>query len=81
MTVLDDLERLEREATPGPWIWTDFLMPRRADRDLTIAAVNHLPALIEIARAAEAAVNRADQLELIGFGKLSQALARLEGEK
>ena len=80
MTVLDDLEGLERE-------WGTSAL-------ITLAS-NHLPALIEIARAAEhfvACVDLDDHADPQTSGtaaylvkrrsaRLRHALARLEGEK
>lgn len=49
MTVLDRLEALLRDASPLPW----RAIPTMHDRETAIAAVNALPALLRVARAAE----------------------------
>jgi len=65
---LDELKRLDAEATPGPWRDTDYGVERvgvygeivedprmgEPDRALIAAARNALPALLAVAEAAEA---------------------------
>lgn len=116
MTVLDRLNALRTEATPGPWHWlsgneTDqWAAPdqviryrvlesagravlqhaqtwqiRDAEADLIVAAVNALPALLRIARAARPMANlphplSADEREqwLTRQAELRSALSDLE---
>ena len=47
---LEELDRLEREATPGPWCPSEYLSQRGADFDLAIALRNHARELIRLAR-------------------------------
>jgi hypothetical protein len=75
---LDELERLEREASGAPWVRTDavlrdhigqrvcssaFSVRFDADMDLVVAVRNALPALIASARLAAARGERIAELE------------------
>lgn len=57
---LDELERLLKAGAPTPW--EDGSVPcLTEDRDLAVAAINALPRLIAIARAAQEWVDRVDE--------------------
>lgn len=59
MIDIDELERLEKAATPGPWVEEigcgEYLWERNAYKDapLIVAMRNNIKALIECARACE----------------------------
>lgn len=76
MTRLDDLERLYAEYEREPW--------RHRRDELNERLLSALPDLIAVARAARDFVEREGPLQVrLGerFYALSDALARLEGEK
>lgn len=109
MTVLDRLDALRTEATPGPWIEDAGYRVRDAagvvitegkhmtgwngrDSALIVAAVNALPALLRIARAAEVALaalveeidwypnNEAPEATVKATAELRSALSDLEAQ-
>lgn len=50
MLDLDELERLEREATPGPWEVGYYSTQHKSDAPLIALTRNHLSELIRLAR-------------------------------
>ena len=89
--MLDELERLLKDATPGPWLmlpgyeasedWRDD-DTEQGDIRLTCAAVNALPALLRVARAAQELTRTMEVDETIrvsgaGLYGLAEALAAL----
>lgn len=88
-SILDDLERLEKEATPGPWpCYADsdiadqitiegLLRPALPPSDCALIAAmrNHIKALINVARAAEKYLEDCD---LLDTKDLREALKELD---
>jgi hypothetical protein len=98
---IDELERLERAATPGPWgVVTDGKFGKelqvqppsgvtyicecgwdfpdnRADAEFIAAARNALPALLRVARAAEATAQGIEEGGPLGLIELRAALEAL----
>lgn len=85
MTKLDELRKLAREATPGPW-----LMPRSLNgqdeyklfynAELVVAMRNNIDALLNIAEAAQKLLDAHDSLRpsVYGFVHLRRALDKLK---
>lgn len=77
MIDLDELERLEKAATPGPW--EETLRPIQLPEDVMLCRKirNALPALLECARALE--ILCIDENMYDPGGRASEALALLRG--
>jgi len=67
MNTLEELAELLAASTPAPWkvnqYWLDIPWLNRADAALIVAAINALPGLIAVAKAAQAQL---DYMDLCG---------------
>jgi hypothetical protein len=80
MKTLDELDRLEKEATSGPWFYRPGTFHSEADGKLIAELRNHARALIDVAKYAKNLLSECceNSRDLHWMLELEEALERLK---